>query len=74
MSHVGWADKPTAQYYLKIAQVLQPGGPSEVLSSHEDSLSDTGLRYSDANSFKNFILAFPPLVASNPLKHNVSSE
>ena len=59
MSHVGWTNKPTALYYLKIAEVLQPGGPSDVLSSHEDHLTAASLQYTEINSLRNFISAFP---------------
>ena len=59
MSYVGWTNKPTALYYLKIAEVLQPGGPSDVLSSHEDHLTAASLQYAEINSLRNFISAFP---------------
>ena len=51
-SHVGWTNKPTALYYLKIAEVLQPGGPSDVLSSH---LTAASLQYAEISSLRNFI-------------------
>lgn len=59
MSHVGWASKQTACYYLKIAQVLQPGGPSDILASDEHRLSDIGLNYLELNRLKGFVTAFP---------------
>ena len=31
MEHVGWRLAPTASHYLKVARVLRPGGPSELL-------------------------------------------
>lgn len=68
MSHVGWSNPKTALYYLKIAEVLQPGGPSDILSSHEDHLSNAGSHYADMNSLKNFLAAFPPPTGGNALK------
>ena len=35
MSHVGWSNKGTALYYMKLAEVLREGSPSDLLSSNE---------------------------------------
>ena len=69
MGHVGWASKQTALYYMKIAQVLQHGSPSDVLASDEHRLSNVGQNYTDMNTLKHFVSAFP---VSNPLKTNAS--
>ena len=65
MGHVGWASKQTALYYLKVAQVLQLGGPSDILASDEYHLADVGVSYTDMNMLKGFISAFP---TGNPHK------
>lgn len=43
MSHVGWNDKATALYYMKLAEVLRGGSHSDLLSSTElaTSISNT---------------------------------
>ena len=61
MSHIGWRNPSTASYYLKLAQVLRPGGPSELLSSDEASMAVSTTEYSDLNALNNFMAAFPPL-------------
>ncbi|KAI8488924.1 hypothetical protein Bbelb_334420 [Branchiostoma belcheri] len=35
MSHVGWFNNKTASYYMKLAQVMAPGGPATRLASEE---------------------------------------
>ena len=35
MSHVGWSNKGAALYYMKLAEVLREGSPSDLLSSNE---------------------------------------
>lgn len=34
MSHVGWSNKGTALYYMKVAEVPREGSPSDLLSSN----------------------------------------
>ena len=34
MSHVSWSNKGTALYYMKLAEVLHEGSPSDLLSSN----------------------------------------
>lgn len=59
MAHVGWKTPSTASYYLKLANVLRPGGPSELLSSGESSVELSTSAYSDLNTLHNFVAAFP---------------
>lgn len=59
MSHVGWTNKGTALYYMKLAEVLRTGSPSDVLSSEASATSPATDLYSDLNRLKNFISAFP---------------
>ena len=53
------ANNATASHYLKIAQVLRPGGPSELLSRNVSSAQPLVASYSDFNSLSNFTVAFP---------------
>lgn len=59
MEHVGWRRAPTASHYLKVAQVLRPGGPSELLSRHLSSAQTLADSYTDLNSLVHFTVAFP---------------
>jgi len=59
MEHVGWRQAPTASHYLKVAQVLHPGGPSDLLSRHDPSAQALAVSYTDLNSLRHFIVAFP---------------
>ena len=59
MEHVGWRHAPTASHYLKVAQVLRPGGPSDLLSRHDPSAQALAVSYTDLNSLRRFTVAFP---------------
>ena len=59
MEHVGWRQAPTASHYLKVAQVLRPGGPSDLLSRHDPSAQALAVSYTDLNSLRHFTVAFP---------------
>ena len=59
MEHVGWRHAPTASHYLKVVQVLHPGGPSELLSRHVPSTQTLADSYTDLNSLVHFAVAFP---------------
>ena len=61
MAHVGWRNPSTASYYLKLANVLRPGGPADLLSSGNSSVAASTLEYHDFNELKNFVSAFPSL-------------
>ena len=54
MEHVGWRHAPTVSHYLKLAQVLRPGSPSDFLSRQALADSYTGL-----NGLLHFTIAFP---------------
>ena len=57
--HVDWRQAPTASHYLKVAQVLRPGGPSDLLSRHDPSAQALAVSYTDLNSLRRFTVAFP---------------
>ena len=59
MSHVGWSNKGTALYYMKLAEVLREGSPSDLLSSNELAASAFTTLYADLNRLKDFVSAFP---------------
>ena len=61
MEHVGWRQAPTASYYLKVAQVLRPGGPSDLLSRRDPSAHALAVSYTDLNSLRHFTVAFPTI-------------
>ena len=58
MEHVGWRHAPTASHYLKVAQVLRPEGPSDLLSRHDPSAQALAVSYTDLNSLRRFTVAF----------------
>ena len=58
MEHVGWRHAPTASHYLKVVQVLRPGGPSDLLSRHDPSAQALADSYTDLNSLHHFTVAF----------------
>lgn len=66
MGHAGWESNSMALYYLKLAQVLRLGGPSDILAAQEEDATLLSSSYADLNSLKNFISAFPvsPLCTS----------
>ena len=59
MSHVGWSNKGTALYYMKLAEVLREGSPSDLLSSNNSAASISTSLYADLNRLKDFVTAFP---------------
>ena len=62
MSHVGWNNKETALYYMKLAEVLRLGSPSHLLSADSSTSSALKESYMDLNCLKNFVSAFPPIL------------
>ena len=66
MGHAGWESNSMALHYLKLAQVLRPGGPSDILATQEEDAISLSSSYADLNSLQNFISAFPvsPLCTS----------
>lgn len=59
MSHVGWNNKETALYYLKLAEVLRVGSLSHLLSADCSATSAPTENYLELNRLKNFVSAFP---------------
>ena len=59
MSHVGWSNEGTALYYMKLAEVLREGSPSDLLSSNDLAASSSTTLYADLNRLKDFVSAFP---------------
>lgn len=59
MEHVGWRQAPTAYHYMKVAQVLRPGGPSELLSHQSPEVQALTSSYTDLNNLIQFTAAFP---------------
>ena len=60
MSHVGWKNKETALYYMKLEEVLRVGSPSHLLSTDSSATSALTENYLELNRLKNFVSAFPP--------------
>ena len=59
MSHVGWNNKETALYYMKLAEVLRLDSPSHLLSADSSATAALTENYMELNRLKNFISAFP---------------
>ena len=59
MSHVGWNNKETALYYMKLAEVLRFGSPSRLLSADCSATSAQTEIYTELNRLKKFVSAFP---------------
>ena len=69
MSHVGWTNSKTALYYIKLADVLRAGAPSDLLASNSylPQSQEASRVYADFNDLKNFITAFPAASSSKRL-------
>ena len=61
MSHVDWRTAPTASHYLKLAQVLRPSGPSELLPMTDSATDLAATEYADLNNLRNFVAFIPSL-------------
>ena len=59
MAHIGWSAPATAQYYLKLSNVIRAGAPPDLLSQESPGSSLVFEKYTDFNHLKNFVLAFP---------------
>lgn len=59
MSHVGWNNKETALYYMKLAEVLRIDSPSHLLSADYPMTSALTENYMEINHLKHFVSAFP---------------
>jgi len=55
MAHVGWKSSKTADHYIKLNQVLAPGGPSDNLSKISLDLSEL---YAKQNHLQGISKAF----------------
>ena len=60
MSHVGWNNKETALYYMKLAEVFHVSSPSHLLSAASSATSALTENYMELIRLKNFVSAFPP--------------
>ncbi|KAI8506418.1 Protein dispatched 1 [Branchiostoma belcheri] len=56
MEHVGWFGKRTASYYMKVAQVMEPGRPAQKLASPE--VTQATERYERSNQVAGLEKAF----------------
>ena len=65
MSHVGWSSSSTAQYYLKLANVIRAGAPAELLCKESSCSAQASTLYMEFNHLKDFISAFPSLGCSS---------
>ena len=61
MNHVGWESNSMALYYLKLAQVLRPGGLSDILASQDEDSISLFPNYTDLNSLKILFRPYPLL-------------
>ena len=59
VTHVGWSSPTTAEYYLKLANVIKAGAPADLLVQDSPSVTEAADIYSRYDSLKDFIAAFP---------------
>ena len=64
MTHVGWSSPATAEYYLKLANVIKTGAPADIPAHDSTAVTEAADLYSIYNSLKGFITAFPSLAPS----------
>ena len=57
MDHVGWHQRHTALYYLKLSQVLNPAGASSRLAQVD--LFQATQEWENTNNLRQFVSAFP---------------
>ena len=74
MSRVGWTNLKTALYYIKLADIIRAGAPSDLLASNASShkSQEASCHYAECNMLKHFITAFP-LSTSSVLKGPLAS-
>ena len=58
MSHVGWKNKETALYYMKLEEVLRVGSPSHLLSADSSATSALTENYLELNRQKKLCVHF----------------
>lgn len=71
MRHVGWSCPTTAEYYLKLANVIKAGAPADLLAQDSTAVTEAADLYCTYDSLKEFFIAFPSF-APSPQKHPVS--
>ena len=59
ISHVDCSHPNTASYYLKLADIIRAGAPSDRLTSNQSTVDEVSHTYTDYNSLRHFITAFP---------------
>lgn len=59
ITHVGWSSPVTAEYYLKLANVIKAGAPADLLAQESPAVAEAADLYSGYDSLKYFIIAFP---------------
>ena len=59
MSRVGYNEKETALYYMKLAEVLRIDSPFHLLSADCSATSALTENYMEINHRKNFLSPFP---------------
>ena len=67
MSHVGWTNPKTALYYIKLADVIRAGSPSDLLASNASShqSQEASRPYAEFNMLKNFLFHYQSLPCLN---------
>lgn len=71
MRHVGWSCPATAEYYLKLANVIKASAPAHLLAQDSTAVTEAADLYCTYDSLKEFIIVFPSLALS-PQKHLLS--
>ena len=64
MRHVGWSCPATAEYYLKLANVIKASAPADLLAQDSTAVTEAADLYCTYDSLKEFIIAFPSLAPS----------
>ena len=65
MTHAGWFSPATAEYYLKLANVIKACAPADLLAQGSTAVTEAVDLYSTYNSLEEFIIAFPSLAPSS---------
>ena len=68
---LGWSSPATAEYYLKLANVIKAGAPADILAQDSTAVTKAADLYSRHNSLKEFTIDFPSL-APSPQKRPLS--
>ena len=59
MTRVGWSSPATAEYYLKLVNVIKAGAPADLLAQDSPAVTEAADLYSRYDSLKEFICCFP---------------